>query len=353
MKQKTGITETSSAIVIFSLSPTLLVLIGENSALLGSGAWINCLICFGISLIMLLTLKWYFSVCPDKSIIDSSAEALGTFPSFIIAIVFLILIFAAGAFSVSIFSNQISSLTLGSVSFEHCRVLFCVSAAVCAWLGIEAVTRQSYVILFFGLAVIALLVASSYRGINFDNIYPLLGNSFKSTFSNYLCMSMYMGIAPFLLICDLLKFKKNPLGCAIRSVAGTFLIAVILFLLYTLTVPYPLGKLFSFSMEAIFASASSGELLHRFELLLASLFTLFAVVSSAFSLIVCAHSLAKLCRFPDIRPFVLILAVIFFNLSGFEISPAIYLSVCLSLTVLAVFAPLIVSVINFKRTNRG
>ncbi len=349
MNSKIGSRETSAAIVIFSLSPVIPVLIGGTSSILGTGAWINCLFCFALSLLLLLSAKLYFSVCPNQNIIDSCADALGNVVSALVGIVFLSLVFASAVFSVSFYSSDVSSLTLGAVGAGSARLLFCLAGGFVAWLGIEALTRQSYIILILGIVLIALLVTSCFRGINPDNLYPVLGTSVKGTFSHFMNLSVYMGIAPFLLICDSINTKKSAYKCALRSMVWAFVIATLLFLLYALTVPYPMGKMFSHSMQAIFASASSGELLHRFELLLACVYTLFAIVISAFSLAVCSRVIARLCKTGDERPFVLILTVLLYNLSAIKLSASVYILICISLSILSVFVPLVLTLFNYKK----
>jgi len=349
MNSKIGSRETSAAIIIFSLSPVIPVLVGGTSSILGTGAWINCLFCFALSLLLLLSVKLYFSVCPNQNIIDSCTQCFGNVASAMVAIVFLGLIFASVVFGVSFYSSDISSLTLGAVDSLSSRLLFCLAGGIVAWLGIEALTRQSYIILILSIVLIALVVTSCFRGINPDNLHPVLGTSVKGTFSHFMNLSVYMGIAPFLLICDCISIKKTTYKCALRSMVWAFGIATVLFLLYALTVPYPMGKMFSHSMQAIFASASSGELLHRFELLLACVSTLFAIVISAFSLAVCSRVISRLCKVDDERPFVLILAVLLYNLSAIKFSASVYILVCISLSILSVFVPLVITLFNYKK----
>lgn len=347
MNSKIGSRETSAAIVIFSISPVIPVLVGGVSSILGTGAWINCLYCFALSLLLLLAVKLYFSVCPNQNIIDSCADSFGKIASVLVGIVFCALIFASAVCSVSFYSSDISSLALGAVSARIARLLFCLAGGIVAWLGIEALTRQSYIILLLGIVLIALVVASCFRGINPDNLYPVMGTSVRGTFSDFMNLGICMGIAPFLLICDSLSDANSAYRCALRSVVCSFAIATILFLLYCLTVPYPMGKMFSHSMQAIFASASSGELLHRFELLLSCIYTVFAIVIGAFSLAVCSKVIAKLCKAGDERPFVLILAVLLYNLSAIGISASVYILICILLSVVSVFVPFMIFI--FKK----
>jgi len=237
-----------------------------------------------------------------------------------------------------------------TIDITRIRLSFCIVSAICAWLGLEAMTRQSYVLFYVAVSIVFLIVVSVFKGLNPDNLYPLLGNSITSTFSNCYSFCVLSGLAPFLLVCDRISNEKAYF-CARRSVLISFVITFIMFLFYSLTVARPLGSVFGISAEAVFASASSGSFFHRFELFMASLYVILAIGTSSFSLLSVSSALSKLCHIGDHRPFVLILSPIIYNLSKYSHDVKIYLGVCLLASFLSIALPLGISLIKSK--SRG
>ncbi len=350
MNTRIGQKETSASIIIFSLTPAFFALIGTNSVLLGSGSLINCAICYLISLIFLFPLKLYFRKFSNPCLVDSSEEKFGKFFSWCITLLFVCLIFLLAIFSISSLSETISTLNTGKIKTDHIRAVFCVSVAICAWLGAEALTRQSYTLFYIGTLLIALIIISTFKGLNLDNLYPLLGNSIKTTFLNYYPFCLLSGLGPFFLICNHIEDKKHLFGSIYRFVTISFAITFIMFLFYSLTVSKTLGTLFGASLEAIFASASSGSFFHRFELFFSSLYVILAIASSSFSVLTASYALSRISKADDHRPFVLVLSTILYSLSDCTIKVGVYLGVCLVLSFLSLVFPMLISVIN---KNRG
>ncbi len=347
MNFKIGYRETASALIIFSLTPALVFLVGRNSISLGSGAWINCIICFVISLILLPVCKMYLSYFGGKNIIQSLSGEYGKTVAFIALLLFIILIFASSALSLGAYTDRIMSLTLNQYESHRIALIVCAVSAICAYLGLEAVTRQSYLILNFSYVIIFVLLMITSKGWNTDNFYPLFGVDSARTFNDCLCFVINIGLMPFLLICNYIRSAKESFYCIRRSVIISFSLCFVLFLIYCATVPYPMGRLFGVSPEAIFASASAGEVLHRFEIFLTSLYMFFSVISLSFLIIAASVTLASFSKSGDPAIYVLINSSVIYNLSFFrtkeDIYPALLLLsvgvsvVCMLLVIASVF----------------
>ncbi len=351
MNFRIGKKETSSAIIIFSITPAFSALVGTNSVALGTGALINCALCFFISLVLLLTFKRYFKRCSGMAIVDACEEKIGKVFSWFVTLVISCLVFSLAIFSVSTLSKSIFSISTGKIKAQHIRTVICVAVAICSFLGAESLTRQSYLLFYIGTLLISFIFISTYKGLNFENLYPLFGNDIKTTLFNYYPFCLLSGIAPFLLICNHIKEEKSLYKYVYRFVSVSFLVTFVLFFLYSLTVAKPLGMLYEESLEAIFASASSGRFFHRFELFLSSLYVILAIVSSSFSVQTVSYALSRLCKIDDYRPFVLILSLILYTLSGYTIKPQAYLGVCLTLAIISIVLPLYISFLHNK--SRG
>ncbi|MBE7050178.1 MAG: hypothetical protein E7394_05325 [Ruminococcaceae bacterium] len=341
MKSKAGEREMTCLSLIYSIVPIMTVLAGVGANLMAGGAIVNSLLCFIVVLLMLKPIKNYFKLWGNVKVTDALKDSFSAPVSFIIGITFLTLFSISCVCSLSICTTQISDLTLNVISSDNIRIIVSLSATFLALLGIEALTRHSYVILFVGYILMGTLIYASFRGWNTDNLYPLCGVSVKETFTNYIGICIFSSVAPMLFMCNSLKSREETYKCIKKTVIISNVIMILTLLIYTLTVPYPVGKLYSHSLEAIFSSGSSGDVFHRFEIFLISLFTLFALVSVSYSIIVCTKILKNLFGFTDSRPLVLLVGVLFGSLSGFGWSAREYIFSGIFLAVLSFFVPLI------------
>ena len=124
MKSKIGYRETSSAMIIFSLAPSVALLVGTNSVHLGSGAVLNCALCFLISIILLFSLKLYLKKFHSLCITDALAQSFGTLVSWMISLIFVLQVFFLAVFCVSYLSKNIFSLVSGNFETDHIRLMF-------------------------------------------------------------------------------------------------------------------------------------------------------------------------------------------------------------------------------------
>lgn len=341
MKSYAGEREMTSLSIIYSLIPILAVLAGTEANLMAGGAVVNAALCFLITLLMLKPVKKYFVIWGNISIADAMKDTFGSSVAYIVCMSFFILFSLSCICSLNICTILISDLTIKSLPSQSIRLVISLSAVFLAYLGTEALTRHSYVILFVGYILMGTLIYASFRGWNTDNLYPLLGVSVKETFTNYIGVCIFSSVAPMLFMCNSLKSREGVYKCIKKTVIISNVIMILTLLIYALTVPYPVGTLYSHSLEAIFSSGSSGDVFHRFEIFLISLFTLFALVSVSYSIIVCTKILKNLFGFTDTRPLVLIVGILFGSLSGFDWSARQYIFSGIFLAVLSFFVPLI------------
>lgn len=341
MTSKVGKKELTSLSVIYSLMPILTAFAGICANLMAGGVVINCVICFVLALLMLKSTKLYFSLWGNVSITDAIKETAGKTLSAVFAIIFFLLFSVSCVCEICLSVTQISDLTLKVLPEQNIRIAISVSSVILSLFGIEALTRHSYVVLFLGYLLMGILVYASFRGWNTDNIFPVLGVSVKETFTNYICIGIFSSVAPVLFMCNNLKSGNDSYKCARKTLIVSFIIMLLILIIYTLTVPYPMGKPYSHSLEAIFSSGSSGDVLHRFEVFLISLFTVFSVISVSYSIIICAKILKSLFGFKDVRPVIMLIGVIYANLSGLDWSVREYFFSRIFLAMLAFLTPLI------------
>ena len=354
MNPKIGYRETAAALTIFSLSPALLFLVGENASILGSGAWINSLFCFIVSLAIIPLCRAYFLHFEKNNIIDSVCCEFGMISGILVGIIMFAGLVVSGALFFREYLSKISDMTMGRFNAEYVSVFVIIVCTVCAYLGIEALSRQSYLILGFSFVLIFALFAITLAGWNKDNFYPVLGQKASRIFTEYSCFGVNIGLLPYFLICDMIKNEKNSVHCITKIVTVSHILMFILFIIYTATVPYPMSEFFDNSLEAIFASASSGEVMHRFDIFLLALYMSFMVFTVSLVLSV-ASRICFLIFGGDVKIYILAVAIILYNLSylDFGISSLRILSLAMFLFVFGLIVILILfKMIKNKTRNR-
>ncbi len=341
MKTKAGEKEMTALSVIYSVVPIMTVLAGVGANLMAMGSVTNAAVCFVITLLMLKPLKCYFKIWGNVNTCRAMKETFGSSVAYIVATAFLVFISLSCVCGIKICASQISELSMEVLSHQNIRLIVSLTAVFLAFLGIEALSRHSYVILFIGYILMGTLIYASFRGWNTDNLFPVFGVSVRKTFTNYILISIFSSVAPLLFMCEFFKGSSDTYRCIKKTVIISNVIMVLILLIYSLTVPYPVGKLYSHSLEAIFSSGSSGDVFHRFEIFLISLFTLFSAIFVSYSIITGAQILKNMFGFEDTRPLVLLIGVLFGFVSGFGWTVREYIFSNIFLSVLAFFVPLI------------
>ncbi len=336
MKSYIGTKEVSASIVLFSLAPAFLTLIGTVCTSLANGAILSFIISALICLVFLVFAKLYLKKANTESIITVSRNSLGRIFSSLFSIILSVLIFFTTSIGFSAFCANISNLSSFSLPEENIRFILVASACICALSGIESLTRQSYIVFLSSVVIVSLLVLITIKGINKDNLYPILGTDIKGALTNYKFIGLGVGLAPLLLISDHIKKIKKGKNAIFSAYLWIFFIALTMIVLYLLTVPHPMGSIFNSSLEAVFSSASSGEVLHRFELFLLLLFAFLAIESVALCLYCTSYALSQLTQTNDTKPFILILTPVIFFISKQDFSNSIYITFCTVTTLFCV-----------------
>lgn len=289
----------SLPIIIFDYSTKSL----ENS---GSGSWINFTLCFLLSFVMLYLIKYSFVTLVDSSKESDVFDKLINF-AFSIYIIFL----SFNNYSLSI--TSLISVTANSEFDNRTVGLFLILVSlICSLRGVESLTRTAYMCFGIFLFTIFIMCLLSFSGWDYDNIAPVFGNNTRESFMNFKGVRVF---SPLMCLYFLkTHFRKNKEGMFISKsiLFKIFVISLFVIIVCILSVPYPMGKLYDFSLQGIFSIAKSGLFFHRFEIILVLGVTVISVVSTALGIYISSGSISKLTNFDDEKAWCIILAFLFY-----------------------------------------
>ncbi len=325
ISNKIGLKETSWTMIICGISPSVLFLTGYCSNQLMSGAFFSWLLCFFVSFIILYAFKRSLrKYACEKPFCDLIIEGFGKRIYCLFVVVTIIMIFLQGAISLSIYINSISNFVSEEIPGKSIGLILSLVIGICAYCGIEGVTRQGYVSAMVAVLFLGLMCYLAKKGVNTDNLYPVFGKSFKGSFLNPIYLILFSSLSPIFLISGMFKESEMELKCLKKVNVYVFSISFVLTALYVLTVPYPIGLNFGNSIDAVFLCIGSGEIIHRFEIFLLIFYLICAIQSLTFVICLCSEKLSAITNLHDYKPYVLVLSAMLYGISNFNISAYTY-----------------------------
>lgn len=311
-----------------------------------SGFFINYTICFALALLMALSVKYSFNKNESQLKINCVFVKILNVLS-----VFYILLLTSKNYIISV--SALSQVTSSQAfSQEGIEMFILIVSVICALCSIEPLTRTSFVCLSLLWIIILLMCLISYKGWDYENIAPILGNDIKSTFLNFGGIRVFSSALSLYIIKNLLKKENEAYFSLKSSVIKTYLIGFVIIAVCTLSIPYPMSKLYNFSLEGIFSIAKSGVFFHRFEILLSFSLVIISVVSVSLGIYLSSFSLSKLSALKDTRAYCIILGVVLFYFKQNYNPEKLLNSLSDAVSVILYAFLLIKSLLNFINTKK-
>lgn len=340
LNNKIGYREASALTVIFSICPLLMFIIDKTYNISGSFSIVNFVVCFLVSCISVYSIKLYEKIFNKKSILDAAYTTLPKYMYVFFAIFSVCIIFLYTCVVFSRFNNVIE---LGSEKFknEDIALFMCLASAVCAYMGIESLTRSSYVFIIIMFCLILIMGIITFGAWDTENLYPIYGTNAIDGIFNFHSLSTFGGLFVSLFLVGNFKNESDCTRLVKRTLITVFVIGITLFVIYIFTVPYPMGNLYSNSLEAVLSSFSKGNIFHRYEIILLFLIILINIISCSAGLYICSIILCKLTSFRDNRPFIAAVSVILYYFNKVKINIVLYESICMFMFFSVLILPII------------
>lgn len=307
MNNITGRQETSSSVLYLALPAMILHYIGNGISKHNSGFLINFVIWSIIAFVLLRIIKGSFSN-------EFNETKVSNFISKFTEAVILIFLVVITFYNFKSSTNAVYSVTSGVIKRNITALLPLIASLICALCGIEAITRSSYMLFFLFVGVVGFIFFITFDGWAVSNLYPLMGNNTHSTFSDYSVIGIYAPVLSTYVLRSNVKGKLEGYFLARRTMLVVFLSALVLGLVCILTIPYPMGTLYGFSLKGIFSIANSGSFFHRFEILLSFILMIIDIVSVAVGIYLISKILSDITDSNDYKPFCLVISLMIFYL---------------------------------------
>lgn len=247
----------------------------------GNAAWLQMLInIFTVLIIFFITFSVYKK---KKNIIEIADERGGKWLKIPIGII-LFLILASNFISVvRIFPETINIVLLKETPTTIILLLFAITAAYGAYMGIEAISRIHYIFLPIAGAVLVLFLIMLSPYYKFENLMPILGNGADKIFvsgfkTNYLFSDLILLYILMPFTDTLYDIKHGGFKAIVISGAAAFFIM----LAYCLVFPYPLSENFVFPVYQLTRMVHLSTFFNRFEAFFQFIWTLMILLYSSF-----------------------------------------------------------------------
>lgn len=282
-------------IIIFDYSTKSL----ENS---GSGSLINFALCFLVSFVLLSLIKYSFVNTDEKALYDKIISAV---------FVFYIIVLSFNNYSLSL-SSLLSVIQNSGFDSRIVALFLIFISLICSLSGLESLTRTAYMCFGIFLFTILIMCLLSFSGWDYDNIAPVFGNNTKDSFFNFKGLNVFSPLMCLYFFKDHFKENKEGIAASKSIIFKVFFISLFIIAVCILSVPYPMGRLYNFSLEGIFSIAKSGLFFHRFEIILVLGVSLISLISTALGIYISSASISKLTDFSDKKAWCIILAFLFY-----------------------------------------
>lgn len=300
-----GKRESSSSILFLALPVLIFSNLSKSLLYFNSGCWINFVLCSALAYVLLFLIKNLLEEHVENKSFGKITE-----------LVFFLYI---SSLSLSNYSLSVSSLisVCANSGFdeEFISLFIIITSLICSLCGIEGITRFSFVAFGIFSLILVVMCLVSFSGWDYENIAPLLGDNIGSTFLDLRGVKVFAPVMCLWFLKSKFRNRGETFKSLNHSILRIFFLGFLTIFVCILSVPYPMGRLYSFSLEGIFSIAKSGAFFHRFEIVLVLAVSLVSLVSAAMGIYLSSSSLSKLTTSGDSKGFCIIFAFLFFILN--------------------------------------
>lgn len=279
--EKAGASEIKWLIVVIVLSDVILKGISNVGSDYGTGAYIPVVISAIVCAVVLMLTNSFFAHKDFHKVLSS---IYGIKPAGFICL------------SLAVFTLMYASLIMGEYALaikkfmlpatSEIFILAMMSAALLAvcLTGYEAICRYSSVAAWVFLGFVSVIIFLSLTEAKTENIYPLLGKgNFKVSLQPF---GMFSFVGYYYVISS--KAAGRHKATAFKSLAISFSIIIVLVVIWTLCVPYPLSAKISYPLHRLSLLANNSIIFQRLDGLVFIIWIFSAFISSGALMLIAA-----------------------------------------------------------------
>ena len=322
-----------------------------------NNSWIAEIIATMLTLLIFLVAVRIIEKTDSQDLQEAFEKSVGKKLSSIFIFIYFLISFADLVYLIAECAMIIKSYIFIRSPNGYITAILCAVVGVCAFLGLEAVSRASKMFLIVTLLALGIVVIFISDNFVTSNLFPLLGEGIDGIiFSGIRRFPFYIDTIALLLVGKAfygIKFTKR-IGVSAISFAG--IVTAVVFLGVSLTYSYTTLDTMISPFYQVLGMMDIGKYYQRLEDLLFFVIMTGLLVAGGFSLYCSANIYCKAFSIKDIRPVIISISLLLYccvyvlglNVQWIEVIDWYYYR---SLSVFYVL-PIIISVIAIKKKSK-
>lgn len=254
---------------------------------------------------------------PGKSLIKINEELLGSFFGTALNLTFLVYIIVVSSVLLRQFADIIVFSALPEAPISSLTFLFLIPAVAAVYMGLEAISRSTYISLPFILVGVIAVLLSLYNQWDAKQLLPVLGTGLGAVLKyGFLTVTTYEEILVLAILAPYISIEKSKLRMlGIESLLVVITVFTLIVLVYLMIFPIPGGNENLAPFYQLSRAISFGRYFQRVEAVFILFWTFTAFLRISISILVAVLVFMEIFKLPYYRPILPAIGVFIFSLS--------------------------------------
>ncbi|MDF2634409.1 MAG: Spore germination protein [Pelosinus sp.] len=288
---------------------TISSLIEQNGPIL----WLAMVI-YTLIPLMALYMMVYVHNGVSSDILMVCQQLIGRIGAWVVLLTYSFMFLSNASLVLRLYSEYTLLTALPRVEFQLVIIWYTVSAGIICYLGIEALTRTSYIVMPFsmaGIAIILLLLAPFYI---FYNLTPWQGNGvMQAVYAGVKGAGYNVGVLSLIILAPAFQNARTIKKAAMYALSYAGILRVSFILVYTMVFGIASGAEKTMPLFELARLVYLNQYFQRIEALFIIVWVMFGLLAVAGSLYVGLYLIALLLKLPTLRPIVPLGAMLIAN----------------------------------------
>lgn len=281
----------------------------------GTSAWLVNLLAGLVAMVGYWFLATLLRRFPRQSLAAISRRVLGTPIGGVFTLVYVGYFLYLASLSLREFVTGFRLAIMPQTPPSALTMLCVLAMAFVAGKGMETIARMAAYLTPFLLVLFGLTIIGSIRVLEWTAIFPIMGNGTGLTlFMSLPESSLYSEIIILGTLAGMLP-SSEATKAGLRAMIGGTLGQTVAWVVFTMSLPYPMTSRFAFPMLEVVRLVEFGEVLQRLEAFFVLLWFFVAALKLSLLLTCSAMLLMEMLRLEDYRPLIPGLAVLIYTIS--------------------------------------
>lgn len=281
----------------------------------GQAAWIQVLYVSVVAFLLLyLTTRIYKH---KRNLIDLAYMTGGKILKIIIGVLLFLILLVNFSSVARIFQETVKIVLLQSTKIENIAVVFSITVAIGAYMGIGSIARVSAIFLPFAGIVFAGFILLLIPHYDLNNIMPVFGNGLNKIFlSGFNSLSLFSDIILLNILIPYCKNLDSVKRIMKKSVIISGALAVIITFIYCLTYVYPVSADYMIPVYQMARMVDISSFFSRFEAFFQFVWTILIFLYSSIYIFAMCYVLQQTFNLKYLKPLIFPVVIIGIAIAG-------------------------------------